>query len=307
MRLNKKRVFAVLFIIILIVLMIAYLMNNKEDLSRLLKIKASYLWILIGLTLVQFVINGLSLKVLTKPFNVFLKFREWFGISVITTFGNYLTFFKGGSGAKAVYLKKYHHLNISSFIALIVGGFVVTLFVYAVLGIILTYVIFIKKGLIEIGILVFFIVLLVISLVIMFLNFKLPEFKNKYLSYLIKIINGWHILRKKYKILFYFSVLSIVMYLIEVLRIFYAFKALNYSVSLINSAFVALTSSLSLLVTITPAGLGIREAIIALTTKLIGAGVKSGVYMAVVDRGVTVILLIILGPLFSYLLLKRRN
>ena len=54
-------------------------------------------------------------------------------------------------------------------------------------------------------------------------------------------------------------------------------------------------------------GLGIKDSIIIISSKLIGADILTGVFVAVLDRAVGIILTFILSPIFSYLILKKEK
>lgn len=98
--------------------------------------------------------------------------------------------------------------------------------------------------------------------------------------------------------------LTVVIWTTEALRLLFVVDALGFDISLgISGAFfVALVASLLTAVPFTPAGLGIVEAgIVGLLTVVYGASANEAAAIALVDRAISVLSVIILG-FFAYLL-----
>ncbi len=304
MKLNLKNIFWIVFVLILIILFIILIINNKDDIQRLKNIRLSYLLIIILLTLVEFYINGIMLNLLAKPFNVNLTRKEWLNLSIITTMGNYLTFFKGGSSAKAVYLKQKHNLDFSKFLASIGASYIITIMIYGILGLLLITILY-ELNTLAIVILFLFIAMIITPAILILASPKIKESSNKYFNFIIKIMEGWHLLRKNKGFLFIFSIWTIIFFFVGVVKFYYIFKALSYDVTFLDSTFISLFSATSTLIGLTPSALGIREALIVVSTEIVNIGIKSGIYVSAFDRAITILLIIILGPISTYILLKK--
>lgn len=131
---NKKRIFQILVLIILIVWFAVYFYQNIDDFKQLKIINAVYFVPLCIFFILFLINNGLILKYFLESFKIKLEFKEWFGLSVITTMGNYLTPFRGGAVARAVYLKKIHQFSYSYFLSTLAGIYIVIFLVYSFIG-----------------------------------------------------------------------------------------------------------------------------------------------------------------------------
>lgn len=120
---NKK--IQILVLIILIACFAVYCYQHIDEFRQLNIVNAIYFVPLFFLYVLFFINNGLILKYFLEPFDIRLRFKEWFGLSVITTMGNYLTPFRGGAVARAVYLKKKHKFSYSYFLSTLSGIYIV--------------------------------------------------------------------------------------------------------------------------------------------------------------------------------------
>ncbi len=300
-----KNIFYITFILILIVLFLLLIVNNKEDITRLTEIKPAYIFIIVVLILLELYINGLLLNIMTLPFNIKLSIREWLNLAVITTLGNYLTFFKGGSSTKAVYLKKKHNLNFSDFFASNAASYIISIFIYGIIGSLFIILFSRADNAVNIILLLIFLIMAISPLVAIFYFPKFRESNNKFFNFFIRIISGWNLLRKNKKFMLSYSFFAIILFFIAVLKFYFIFSALSYNITFIDSMFIALLSTISGLISITPASLGIRESIVAISTEIIDIGLKAGIYASALDRALTILVLLLIGPISAYLLFRR--
>lgn len=68
---------------------------------------------------------------------------------------------------------------------------------------------------------------------------------------------------------------------------------------------ISIFFSISVLLSITPAGLGIRESFVGFSSEILGLNFGKGVIAAAIDRIIIIVLIIILAPIFSYILSKK--
>ena len=294
-----------LLIFIAALLGIALYLNANPDLIELL---GNILWwqaiLLIVLRLLFLGLNGYFLKIFARLFNVKLAVWEWFGLAFVTTMGNYLTPFSGGMLVRATYLKVRHAFPYAQFISLLAASYLLTFWVAGVLGLVAV----LQLGAVTGGetlLLIFFAVLVTAVTLIFFLpTFKLPSQWR-----IIKIVNemlvGWGKIRTNSGLLLRLGSINLVSMLLNGLAFWLAFHALDISVSFPKALLISLSAVFSVVLTITPGNLGIREAIIGLTGELIGIGVGEGLIVALLIRASTLVSAFTLGPLFSYRLTRE--
>ena len=83
------------------------------------------------------------------------------------------------------------------------------------------------------------------------------------------------------------------------------FRVFGFDIDFIKCLFLASLGSLSILISITPAGLGINEAVIVFSALTIGITPAQSLLVALLGRVISFLVLFILGPIFSALLIKH--
>jgi uncharacterized membrane protein YbhN (UPF0104 family) len=121
------------------------------------------------------------------------------------------------------------------------------------------------------------------------------------------VLEGWNMISKKRASLFSLILLDIVSVFILSMRYYLAFRVFSFSVPFLYCIILAPLSILSTLIGFTPAGLGVREAVIGFTSKILGTGLNPGIYAASLDRAVVMFWLFILGPIFGYILINAER
>ena len=135
-------------------------------------------------------------------FNLRLKFKEWFGLGIITNFYNFITPFRGGMAARAVYLKKKHGFAIIHFLATLSAIYIIIFFVGSLAGLISMLLIWHYYNLFTLSLFLLFLSILLFLLGIIIFSPKLPESRNKWLNRFIKVINGWRLIKDNKKTIF---------------------------------------------------------------------------------------------------------
>ena len=100
-------------------------------------------------------------------YGVKLKFKEWFGLQMITHWGNQLIPFKGGLSARAIYFKKKYRFPYISSAGVIGIAYLIDFFIYGSLGLILSFFLPVTSN-IKYSVFILFGVLLIGSIFILF-------------------------------------------------------------------------------------------------------------------------------------------
>ena len=135
---------------------------------------------------------------------------------------------------------------------------------------------------------------------------KFPEGRNKLINRFIRVVNGWHLISSKVKVIFIIGILNIIQILLGTLMLYLQFRVFGFEISYLKSLFLACIGSLGILIAITPANLGIAEAITVFSALTLGIGVSESLSAAVLGRAVSIVVLFILGSLFSWKLMRNK-
>jgi uncharacterized membrane protein YbhN (UPF0104 family) len=150
---------------------------------------------------------------------------------------------------------------------------------------------------------VFFIAVVIsISALILFPAARLP-WENRIAKALNAALAGWELVKNDQVLLAKLVAYTLVNISLNALCIWVAYDALGFPVPFRSALLVGLLTSFSLLIGITPGNLGIQEAVVSLSSGLLGIGTGQGLLAALLVRGATILPAFTLGPIFSFSLI----
>ena len=302
---NRKRIILYsAFLILIIAGFFFYIRRNSDEFEKILSLRLIDFVVISFLVIVSQILNGLIIKVLVEFFDVRLKASEWFGLSVINRLGNYLPL-QIGPVLRAAYLKKVHNFPYTAFISSTGVHYIIIILssgLIGMLGMTAMYYMFNTFSL------VLFIFCALIFLGALFLIIFSPTFKSsdsKFRRRISNVIEGWNSVKKNRKLLLKLFCIYILTIFVLALRIFYASFALGYNFPFLYALLIAVPVLLSGFLIIVPAGLGVREAVMGISSKLLVGTGLSGVVIGSLDRLVTMAWVIVLGSVFGLMLSRR--
>ncbi len=300
---RKKALAQYLFLIITIVFVIYLFRGNSDKLKKLLEISIPNLLLISLLAIITFVGNGIKNVLLLIPFKVRLKFTEWFGLSVINSFWNYLPF-QGGLVAKGLYLKRQHNFAYTEYASTVSASYLITFFTFGLVGCIgLALAFFANHAFALMPVLIYG--LLVISPLIGVLIIYRGASWNVKFPRLARFFTGARIIFKDKKTVAKLILLDVGMLALFVVRLAACFWATGLHVDFYFILLVTPIALLSIFVTITPGGLVVREALIGLFAFWYSLNVSDIVVASLLDRAVLMVWVFVLGIIFNYYLSKK--
>jgi uncharacterized protein (TIRG00374 family) len=310
MKKSTKHIISAGILIALVLLFIYYLFGNLGDFKQIFSIPFNNLWLILVIILIlllNFFITGMLNNELMKPFGISLKRKEYLGLSIVTRFYNTITPFRGGMAARAVYLKQRYKFAYVNFLATLAGIYVLTFFIAGITGLISVLFLWLNYGLFNPLIFYLFLAISLCMLVIIILSPKFNEPRSKWLGRFIKVINGWHLIKNNRKIVFTTSIVALIQLVLGALNILILYLIFDIHIGFFKALFIASLGSIAILVAITPGNLGIADAINVFSATIIGVGLTEAVAATVLGRAISLLLIFILGPIFSYILLKHKH
>ena len=293
-------------LLVLIVLAVLYLERNFEDFSELRFVSPMIILALILLFIFGYFLIGLTTKQLIKPLKINLGYFESFALSIVTGFYNLITPLRGGMAVRAVYLKKKHNFSYTNFFSSLSASYVLIFLSAGIMGLLSSGIIYLKEDIFSpIVSLIFLGVSLSLLFVIIF-SPRMNEGKGFILDKIAKILNGWYLIRKDRGLLFFITIISIFQLLLSSLMLYLEFYVFGIEISFVKALFLSSIGLLGLIIAITPAGLGIQEAVAVFSASTIGISPVESLSVALLGRGVSVVVLFVLGPIFSWVLMRKR-
>jgi len=299
-----------LLLIVLVIACILVLRNYQNEFNLIKNVSIKYFIVLSAIALLNGIVNGLKVKYYTKIFGLNLSFKESFGLSEITSLTNYVTPFKGGTAFRALYLKKKYNFSYEKFIVVMGAASLIAFFGYSIVGMLSTLYSFLAHKTVNLLILGIFITIFTASLIAFFLPLNYMhriKSENFIIRKLKSAIEGWYILKNKPYNLLIILIVELTFLFSYSLSIFYGFRAIGVNTPLVYCLIISLVSSMSVIFTITPAGLGVREAVIVWASTALEQGIIVPLNVAILIRLISMIWAIPLGLLFSYIFIKEEK
>ena len=304
---NYKKLFSIFVLILILALAFFYIYKNFSDFKSLTLVSPHLIFYIVIFFLINYIFIGIITRELIASLNVKLSHKESFMISVFTGFYNLITPLRGGMAARAVYLKKKHNFSYSNFFATLSASYVLTFLIAGFLGLLSTYLIYSKEGILSIPLLILFLGAFTSMLLIITISPKFKLTKNSLVNKFINVINGWHLIKSNIKLVSTISILTIIQILIASYMLQLQFQVFGIEISFMKCLFLSSIGSLSILIAITPANLGIAEAVTVFSALTIGISAAESLSAAILGRLIQTVILFILGPIFSYILIKPLN
>ena len=285
---------------------LVYFYFNIDSFKPLLHLNPLLLLLIAVCDLALISANGLVTKFILEPFHKYISITESIYVALITSLGNFFAPAGSGFGIRAVYLKKKHDLAYNDFISTLSGNYVIFLFVNSLLALIALYFLRDHYGSSYVTLLVAFAGLFILSLALMVI--KLPHFnteksiKNKYLKWfvvnLLHVINGWSKIVANKKLLLRLTAVIFFNFLITLVIAKLEFLSIHVKIGLPELVVYNVLGGLSLFINITPANLGVKEAIYIFSSKVLGLSVSQIVLVGIIDRGVLFFVFAVLWLVF---------
>ncbi|MBN1331470.1 flippase-like domain-containing protein [Candidatus Dojkabacteria bacterium] len=302
----KKYLGTILTIFFLTVFCI-YFLGNLSKFKPLLDISLGSL-VLIGiLKIIVIFLNGLFIKVTLKSFDKIITQLETFYISLLSSIGNYFTPMQGGAGIRAVYLKKKFNLAYSHFLSTLSGNYIISFLINSLIGLVSLLLVHKYQGHYSGVLYGFFIALFIVTLILSIfkvppkifqINLKLKPL-NRILKIILMIVEGWNRIIGNKTFLLQLIFLTIANFCIGLFTVYWEFHIFGIETHLYNLTLYSALAGVTLLISLTPGSIGIREGVFIFSSTLIGITHEEILQIAVVDRGVLFFVLVV-----SYLLIK---
>lgn len=290
---------------------LAYFIFLKWDtIQELGEISVGSLIALIILCLTMNLINAVSFRVSMKIFQLNLRFNEWFGLATINTMYNFLLPAKAGFAIRGIYLRKKHGFEYARYVSLMGGGFILLFLTSSLLCLTFGYQYYLSD---KISPLLYYFLMLAfigsVTLIILFFKLNPNRIRGdgKIAGFIRRSCQGLQSYAQKPKLLLGIIGLQILALFINGLRIIVVYKAFQVNVDFEAALFVQGLISMSLIISITPGNLGIREGIIGVSAFLLGTTIEKAIFIALIDRLILSLLIFLMGVIFTRLLLHPKS
>lgn len=307
---NNRRLIKSVFLLLILIIAIIYIKNNQDAFLLLYQIKLSDILILLFVGVVAFLPLAYEFRFVSNVFQLSLKFKEWFGLSALNTFYSYFIPARGGLLARAYYLKSKYNFDYTKYMALLGGSFLLAFLVASLTAIILLLARYLFYDAFEQNLFLISLGLFVITSIASIILWFFPTFKSKTgLQKLDKLINsvivGFQYFKTNNKLLFIIALTHFALIFFMGLRLYFSFRAIDIPVNVLSILIIQALVVFSMVLSITPGNLGIKEGIIGLLATMIGVPLKDAILAAAIDRAVAMIIVFSLGGIYHFVLMRE--
>lgn len=301
-RINKL---SCIFLIISLIIFGWIVWNYRELFSLILEIEARYFIILAVLFVIVQLVNGYKVFMIVRFFGIRIQTIDWIGLPYMTSYLNYLPV-NAGTGAMAIFLKKKYGLPYTKCVSISGTLLLLQMLCFSTAGLLLMGLIRINEGYVNpyaVGGFLF-ILLGVIGLGLLPINIVKGE--SRIANWIKSTLLGFDDLRRDYRLILRLMLNSYLQLALMGLIIYFTFMSLGLLVSYLDGLLLGVVTSVSKYQFLFPGLLGFREMFIASMTKMVQGSFSDGIIVAVTDRVISGVVIILLGNIFIWMLIRKK-
>lgn len=299
MKLLKKYISPIVTVIVLILFGI-YLYRNPQIINEILSTNWIYIVLIMGIYLLVFLFEGLFVKTSLSIFEKRIKVKESFFLATVSRIGNYLLPMRAGAIFRATYLKKKYEFPYSNFLSTFYGYYVIFFLTNSLISILILLSKYLIDGELFLPLILFFSLVVIGMLILIFVRLPINKIVKKtegiiekVFLFMDKFIKGWDLIVRDRKDFFYLILIALGNIFLNIIIVYIEFISIDKVPKILDVILYTAISGVSLLVSITPGSLGIREGIFLITSQSLGLTETEIMKLAFVDRGVMFLLLLI--------------
>jgi uncharacterized protein (TIRG00374 family) len=302
-----RRKASLLITLVVISIFLVYFFLNLDKFSALLHVNVFLLFLIAIAYLSTIAANGLFIKFILEPFDKYISVKESTYVAMISSVGNFFAPIGSGFGFRAVYLKKKHGLAYSDYIATLYGNYVIVFLINSFFALVALYLLRDSAGRGYFTLVLLFAGMFAVTFLLTIIRIptlkKELNVKNKHLRFvatgLLDMATGWNRIVKNKRLLLHLLAVTTFNFIVTLLIAWLEITALHFSISFPALLLFGVLGSLSLFINITPANLGVKEAIYLFSSAVIGLTAPQILSIALIDRGVLFAVLFCLWLYFT--------
>jgi len=290
--------------IVIFIFLVLFVINNRNIFEVIKKIKPTDFLLIASADISIVLLNAvLNHSVLNRIMGQ-IKFIDSLLLQFANNFLNKVTSHTGII-FRGVYLKGVYNLDLSKFLATIAGVYIISFCVNGFIGLASSFSIYRTSGIVNITIVLLLAMIMLTTIILMVIS---PAIKNRdgfLRRNLGKMLDGWRIIKTEPKRVAFFIFITILTTIVSSLQQYFIFRSIGVKVGLPVLLYLSSLSSLTILFSLTPSGIGIREAVFAFSSQVVNINVAVLLLSSLLLRVVSFLTLFILGGISYYLLTNR--
>lgn len=282
---------------------------KREQFHILSSISSFYIVTLLLIGIISVTVNALVFQNNIKVFDFVLPFNKWYGLTVANTMYNYLLPARGGLVLRALYLKTYYQFPYTNYVSLTGGVYLINLFVSSLLALLISTFLWYSHqldSLLFLNLSLFlFIGTLAVFLFLFYAKHLLFKTDITLISHIESAYHGLQKFKDKPVLVAIHIFLHVSFLLVISLRLYLVFYVLEIDVSYSKVVLVNSLVVFSLVFSITPGNIGVKEGIVGLSSGLLNITPEQAILGAVFDRVIDMVIIFSLGIPYNHYLIKK--
>lgn len=304
----KKRavIYSYILTAILVVLFANYIKHNKETFRLLLHVSPGYLFGITALIIFGKIVIAIRFKAMIDFFGLRLRLDEWFGLPCISNMINYFLPGYTGPATQAMYLRQAHGFEYSRFTNYLAILFVFNVAVCSFLGVLFVGAHYLIHNVFFMNGFIFFSALFITTFSFLVLVPVISVVDLRW-DLLNKTVRGFHFFFGHKNLLIFLVIMYVAEVITTGLRFFLAYRALGTPIDFLPALTIGLVALLSMVTSLTPGSLGIREALLAVASVMVGQSAALGVAASLLDRALGTVIAFAFGIWYAPVLAHKKE
>jgi uncharacterized membrane protein YbhN (UPF0104 family) len=236
-----------------------YVWGHRQDFAIITQVPPAYALALYCLFIGTIVCNGLYTRDLLLVFDIRLRTREWFSLSVSTAAASFILPLRGGAGIRALYLKAHYCFSFSDFFRTLSAMYLMYFVVHGSMGILGMLLLWRQGSPFDVLFAVLFGMSTCLTATCLLWRFPIRASTRFPLRQVAAFCNSWALLRASHMLFIRLMAYTVVYTLVALVRAKVAFAAYGVDLSWGGAMFQAAGQSIAVLVSLTPGSLGVVE------------------------------------------------
>jgi uncharacterized membrane protein YbhN (UPF0104 family) len=299
-----RRILSTTLLFLSLGFLVWYLSQYGDKFKALGDLRLWQISVLGALGLFQYVTGSLVLVAVLSGLGRRLPFYDSFLLFSLSQYWNYLPG-RMGTVVRAMVLKTRYQIPYYMYVVYMMLPQILSAIFLGLLGVIFCFIVRGSELELPVQLPIFFMILslvgfLLIRLRITFFLKKIPEMGS-----LPKAVSSWEVAIHQKMLLLRILGIHILSFLVQFVRWFFLFLFLTGQSGVLTSFFVSLFDGLGALISVTPASLGVSEALIASSAIFLDITVPDMVFLALVSRMIAILVALPTGVLSQFLLNRK--
>jgi uncharacterized membrane protein YbhN (UPF0104 family) len=289
-----RKFFSLLFLLIILGVGALYYRAHSSEFHIIYAVSVKYVILLSFLQLLSSLFYALRLKIIADYYHLDLNFFQLYGLFRAASFSSLVLPLAGGATAKAYYLKKFHNLKYSSFVAMSGLSGIIAFVTNGIIALLLLAWIGRFSGHLPVVL-----GLIVVGGLAAFLTVHRAA-RFPYYNFIREVGEEWENLKKDVGTISRLILVSLFIFCLSSLQMYVAFRVFSIDLPLVAGGVMAALAAMTSVVKIVPGDIGVRETIMISIAGLSGVSLNGGVNAALLSRIVGVAWTLLLTPVFLH-------